>query len=145
MLARLKIQNFRSLVNVDVPLSRLTAFVGPNGSGKTSVLRALSILFGETWPSLRSFRIPQDFTNFDTSVPIEITGWFDTPYLHKDTLGTEHQIVALQLSCRQYKKSGHWGEAGDLHVELNPLNAKGEVPYIAVTPPRKGEKPTFRP
>lgn len=30
-------------------------------------------------------------------------------------------------------------------MDLSPLNPKGEVPSIAVTPARKGEKPTFRP
>jgi len=114
MLTRLKIQNYRCLENIDLPFSSLTALVGPNGSGKTSVLRALSCLFGEAWPSLRSFRIPQDFTEFDTRRPIQITGWFDPPYIHEDALKKKHEIAAVRFSCRPYKTTGRWGEAGDL-------------------------------
>jgi putative ATP-dependent endonuclease of the OLD family len=145
MLTRLKIQNYRCLENIDLPFSPLTALVGPNGSGKTSVLRALSCLFGEAWPSLRSFRIPQDFTDFDTRRPVEITGWFNPPYVHEDALKKKHEILAVRLSCRPYKTSGRWGEAGDLHADLEPLNAKGEVPFVATTPPKKGIPPSFRP
>jgi predicted ATP-binding protein involved in virulence len=39
VLTRLQVWNFRCLENFDVPLGPLTAFVGPNGSGKTTILR----------------------------------------------------------------------------------------------------------
>ncbi len=145
MLTRLKIQNYRCLQDIDIPFNDLTALVGPNGSGKTSILRALSCLFGEAWPSVRSFRIPQDFAQFDTRRPIEITGWFTPAFVHEDALKKKHEIVAVRLSCRPYKSSGRWGEAGDLHADLEPLNAKGEVPVVATTPPKKGSPPSFRP
>lgn len=102
-----KSKNYRCLVDVDVPLESLTAFVGPNGSGKTSLLRALDIILGDAWPTLRSFRIPQDFTNFDSSRDIEINVEFDPPYVHCDTHSTKHQISVLQLTCKPYKKI--WG------------------------------------
>ena len=145
MLTRLRIQNYRCVEEMEIPFSGLTALVGPNGSGKTSILRALSSLFGEAWPSLRSFRIPQDFAEFDTRRPIEITGWLKPAFVHEDALNKKHEIVAVRLSCRPYKSSGRWGEAGDLHTDLEPLNAKGEVPVVATTPPKKGTPPTFRP
>lgn len=43
-LSRLTASEFRSLRDVDVPLGSLTVLVGPNGSGKTSVLDALRFL-----------------------------------------------------------------------------------------------------
>lgn len=145
MLTKLTVQNFRSLEKIDVPLGRLTAFVGPNGSGKTSVLRALSYLFGEAWPTIRTFRIPQDFTNFETVRSLEITGWFDPPYVHQDTLRKDHEVTAIRLSCKPYKIRGKWGDAGTLHVDHDPLDADGETPTVAVTPPRKGSQPIFKP
>jgi putative ATP-dependent endonuclease of OLD family len=145
MLTRLTIKNYRSLEDVDLPLGPVTALVGPNGSGKTSILRALSCLFGDVWPSLRSFRIPYDFWCFDTSLPIEITGWFDPPYVHRDSAGKDHKVYALRVTCTTYKRSGSWGEAGDLHVNLDPLDEKGEAPYVAINQPRRGEKLPFRP
>lgn len=41
MLQTVSIRGFKSLANVEVELSRLTALVGPNGSGKTSFLQGL--------------------------------------------------------------------------------------------------------
>lgn len=43
-MTRLKVQGFRSLEDVEVPLGRLTVLVGPNGAGKTSVLNVLRFL-----------------------------------------------------------------------------------------------------
>jgi len=144
-LKRLRVKNFRCLADVDVPLESLTACVGPNGAGKTSLLRALDIILGDAWPTLRSFRIPQDFTNFDPSRDIEINVEFDPPYVHCDTHSTKHQVSVLQLTCKPYKKSGKWGDAGDLHVDLNPLNEEGKVPNVAVGKPGKGRKTQYGP
>lgn len=145
MLTRLQARNYRSLEDVNIPLSPLTAIVGPNGVGKTTVLRAIDVVLGEAWPSLRSFRIPQDFTNFDASREIEITVGFAPPYIYQDTLSKEYKINALRVTCKPYKKSGKWGEAGDLHVEFEPLTNKGDAPLVAVTPKERGQKLQFRP
>jgi len=145
MLSHLSVRNFRALESVEIPLSQLTAIVGPNGAGKTSVLRAIDLLFGEAWPSLRSFRIPQDFTNFDTSRTCAIRVFMDPPYTHEDLLGTKHEVQALQVVCKPYKVSGKHGQAGDLHVDVEPIGKDNKVPMVAVSPPRKGQKPDFRP
>ncbi|WP_447973910.1 ATP-dependent nuclease [Nitrospira sp. Kam-Ns4a] len=144
-LTRLRVRNYRSLADVDVPLESLSAFVGPNGSGKTSLLRALDVVLGEAWPSMRSFRIPQDFTNFETDRDIEIRVEFDPPYIYRDKHSTEHKVTALRLTCKPYKKTGKWGEAGDLHADLEPLDDKDQVPNVAVGQPQKGQKTQFSP
>src|SRR4051794_27408616 len=67
MIHRAKFQNFKALKDVDVTFdSRLTVIVGPNGSGKTSVLRAINTLCqvlaypagmpGDSQPELQSLR-----------------------------------------------------------------------------------------
>jgi putative ATP-dependent endonuclease of OLD family len=145
MLTRLQVRNFRSLEDVDVPLEPVTALVGPNGAGKTSLLRAIELVLGEAWPSLRSFRIPQDFTGFDASRDLEVVVSFDPPYVHSDTHSTEHPVTALRLTCKPYKRSGRWGAAGDLHVDLDPLNQGGQVPMVATGQPTKGQKTQFGP
>jgi putative ATP-dependent endonuclease of OLD family len=43
----LQIRNFRCLRDVTIQLSPLTALIGPNGTGKSAVIRALEFLFGE--------------------------------------------------------------------------------------------------
>jgi energy-coupling factor transporter ATP-binding protein EcfA2 len=139
------VENYRCLENVEIPLAPLTAFVGPNGAGKTAILRSLNVLLGDFWPSLRSFRVPQDFTAFDTSRDIQIAVSFEPPYEHEDALKKTHEVYGIRVSCKQYQRSGKWGEAGDLHVDLEPIGTSGEVPSVAVTPPRTGAKPVFRP
>ncbi len=44
MLERVKIQNFRCLRRVEVPLRPLTVLIGPNDSGKSAFLAALEVL-----------------------------------------------------------------------------------------------------
>ena len=46
MIETLKLQNFKVLRDVDVKLRPLTVIVGPNGSGKTSILQALHLFTG---------------------------------------------------------------------------------------------------
>ena len=44
MISKVSIRNFKSLRDVHVDLERFTVFVGPNASGKTSILQALDLL-----------------------------------------------------------------------------------------------------
>ena len=46
MIEKLKLQNFKVLRDVDAKLRPLTVIVGPNGSGKASILQALQLLTG---------------------------------------------------------------------------------------------------
>lgn len=44
MISKVSIRNFKSLLAVDLALERFTIFVGPNASGKSSILQALNLL-----------------------------------------------------------------------------------------------------
>lgn len=44
MIRRVSIRNFKCLRDVDITLERFTVFVGPNASGKSSILQALDLL-----------------------------------------------------------------------------------------------------
>ncbi len=46
MIQTLRLQNFKGIRDVEVGLERLTVFVGPNGSGKTSLLQGLELMVG---------------------------------------------------------------------------------------------------
>lgn len=43
-ISRLRVQNFRSIADLDLPLGPLTVLVGPNGSGKSNIVDALRFM-----------------------------------------------------------------------------------------------------
>lgn len=144
MLNSIRCQNFRSLEDLDLPLGALTAIVGPNGSGKTSILRAIDLVLGNVWPTLRSFSVPADFTRFDTSRTIRLEARFEPALTHEDeVLRKTVNIRALCVTCAPYKRRTARAEVGDLHVDFEPLSDKGEVPSVAISAAR-GSRPTFR-
>jgi hypothetical protein len=145
MLKVVRCANFRALENVEIPLQALTAIVGPNGSGKSAVLDAIDILLGSRWPSMAALALPYDFHRFDTNLDMVIEAAFDPPLIHSDVMGTSHEVSSIRFRCAPYKRSGSWGDKGDLHDELEPLNDEGTVPSVAITRPAKGSRPVFRP
>lgn len=62
-----KITNFRCLKEVEIPLNDMTVFVGRNGTGKSSILKAIDIFY-----DLRADISEEDFCNRNTDDPIEI-------------------------------------------------------------------------
>ncbi len=83
MLTRVKIENFKCIQSLDVPPSPLTAFVGPNDSGKTTILKAIQI--GVTGEMELSPELATAFPDLvlapspaDSSLPT-ITLWQDPP------------------------------------------------------------------
>ena len=144
MISSISCRNLRSLEEVDFPLEPLTAIVGPNGVGKTSILKAVGIILGDVWPSIRSFRIPQDFTRFEASRDLSIEVTFEPPLEHQDVVGSSHAITGLRVRCAPYRRATKQAERGDLHVEFEPLGAKGEPPMVAVRRVAGG-KPEYRP
>lgn len=77
-LEKLQIENFRACKNVTVNFDDYTCMVRPNGSGKSTVLTALNILFRD--PSCTSTDVQnlteEDFFNKDTNKPVVITATF---------------------------------------------------------------------
>jgi putative ATP-dependent endonuclease of the OLD family len=45
-IVRLKISGFRGVRSADITLGRHAVLVGPNNSGKTTIIEALALLFG---------------------------------------------------------------------------------------------------
>lgn len=70
-ICRIKIANYRGLHDFEVGLGAHGVFVGPNDSGKTSVLRALDLLLGSTLQSVYAQISPRDFTDPQKVIEIE--------------------------------------------------------------------------
>ena len=43
MIESIKIQNYKSIVNLTMTLGRFNVIIGPNGCGKTNILEAISL------------------------------------------------------------------------------------------------------
>jgi hypothetical protein len=71
-LAHAAVRNFRSLKNVEVDFAAYTAFIGGNGAGKSSILKAIDVFFGT-----RKVLDSDDYFGRDTNVPVEIELTFD--------------------------------------------------------------------
>jgi predicted ATP-dependent endonuclease of OLD family len=91
MIRNIIIENFRSIGHVEIELGTLNAFIGPNNSGKSNIMKALNLVLGETYPSVRSFD-EKDFHNYDRSNSIKIEVRFDSP------LGCNPDVYGFRLS-----------------------------------------------
>ncbi len=86
----LRIKNFRCLHDIDIPFENLTALVGRNGTGKSSVLKAIDIFYNINSPV--SF---DDFCNECTEEDIEITIHFD------DLTPVENEFFSSYISLNK--------------------------------------------
>ena len=71
-LSRVRIENYRSCKQVDLEISSMHALVGANNAGKSSVLRALDLLFNPTVGKIDE----ETFWNRDTSLTIRVEALF---------------------------------------------------------------------
>lgn len=58
----IRIRNFRSIVKADIPLNRLSLFVGLNDVGKSNVLKALNLFFNNETDYNQSFNFSDDYS-----------------------------------------------------------------------------------
>lgn len=146
MIARLVARNFRSLEDVTVGLDpSFTALVGANGSGKSAILRAIDLVCGTTWPSLRSLRVPQDWTGFDDRRELLLRVRFDPPLTHTDKASKQHDVLGFEVRCRPYEVKTKTALPGDPNFDFRPYGAEGKPIVVATERPTKGKKLEFAP
>jgi len=78
VIKKIKIQNFRSIRNLEIQLGKINAFIGPNNAGKSNIMKALDLILGETHPTIKSFD-DKDFYKYKKDNPILIQVCFDQP------------------------------------------------------------------
>ncbi|MGI6379290.1 MAG: ATP-dependent nuclease [Anaerolineae bacterium] len=106
-LTHLRIRNFRSCRDISLELGGLHAFVGANNSGKSSVLRAMDILFN---PSSRSLN-EESFWNKDASLEIRIEAVFtELTDAETETLGPYLRPDGSFMMARTAKIGGSGDE-----------------------------------
>jgi len=73
MIETVSFKNFKALRDVTIPLERLTVLVGPNASGKTSVLQGLSYLDVDPWTYFEGERDPSHLRSRGAKGAVEIS------------------------------------------------------------------------
>ena len=68
-----RIKNFRALQDVEIQFDKITTFIGPNGVGKSTILRALDWFFNGKPDDLNE----TDCSHGNKSLPIEVSVTFD--------------------------------------------------------------------
>jgi predicted ATP-dependent endonuclease of OLD family len=87
MIKSIQIENFRSIKSIFIKPRNLYAFLGPNSTGKTNILKAIDLVLGEGWTT--KAKVARELFN-DPTLPINIEIEFVTPimiydnYKHRD-------------------------------------------------------------
>src|SRR5256885_17035513 len=112
-ITRLRIQNFRSIKQLDLELGNTTVFIGPNNAGKTAILDAVRIALTRRWGQRGT-----GFTEYD----VHLASDTDDP---KASTG-----VAIEVRAEEIEE-GDWPEALqqglDEIVQVDPSTGRSFV------------------
>ena len=67
MIKSIQIENFRSIKSIFIKPRNLYAFLGPNSTGKTNILKAIDLVLGEGWTT--KAKVARELFN-DPTLPI---------------------------------------------------------------------------
>lgn len=150
IICSVRIQNFCCLLDANLDCEPLTALVGRNGCGKSSVLRGLELFYTPS-PRFGS----EDFYNRDTSRDIEITVTYSdlndeakdrfAPYLDSDML-TVTRVLSLATGKPSAKYYGVRLQAPEFEPVRTATSATGIRDHYNELriDPRYGDLPTIR-
>lgn len=123
-IAKVHIENYRSLKDFTLEPGPFCVLIGENNAGKSNILRALNLVLGDTWPSDRSFS-EEDFYNQDTSQDILIQVFFDET-IEDWRNNHKAEIKGVQLRCKAYKRTVKGKPAGTLKLDFTCIDENGD-------------------
>lgn len=91
MIRTLSVRNFRSIRRADITFESINALIGRNNAGKSNIMKALNLIVGDVYPSVRAFD-EKDFFNYDKRNPIQIQAQFTK------ALETNPRVFGFQLT-----------------------------------------------
>ena len=133
-LTRVRIQNYRSIKDAKVSLSALCALIGGNNSGKSNVLKAINLVLGDRWPSVRSLE-DKDFHGYDETKDIVIGLWFDEAREVRGDVGDPKEFSGIQFTVTRYKRNSGKYRKGDLRSEFLCIDDNGQPVEVLKRPP----------
>lgn len=126
-LERVKIQNYRSIKELEFEVGDLCALIGPNNVGKSNILSALALVMGETWPTTRAIELADFYAYSDGDMVITV--WFDQERETRGDVGSPVKYSGIQFKIDRYKRKTGEKEPGDLKSSFvcvdkdgNPVN-----------------------
>lgn len=143
-LERIRIQNYRSIKDADFRPTDLCALIGGNNCGKSNVLRAINLVLGDRWPSVRSLE-DKDFHGYDESLDIVISLWFDEEREVRGDVGDPKPVNGIQFTATRYKRASGRHSKGDLRSQFVCIDNDGNPVEILKFPPRTKAKPHPQP
>lgn len=116
-----RIKNFRTLKDVTIPFDSVTTFIGPNGTGKSTVLRALDWYFNGKPGSLTEKDC--SFGATDEDIEVQVT-FAELTEKDRNELGKYAPAGATTFTA--------WKRRGPEGVESLSANSKSYAPFNAI-------------
>lgn len=131
MIREVSIQNFKSLRAVRLGLERFTVFVGPNASGKTSVLQAIDHLCHSASPHLQYDPTTlAPWMSRDATERVELIGnsevcafrcYFPNKSIRRNTDSPPWELMQSNREIAQHVDSEQWEDWRPESKKLDPL------------------------
>jgi ABC-type cobalamin/Fe3+-siderophores transport system ATPase subunit len=142
-LSHIRIQNFRSIRELDFEPGRICALVGPNNAGKTNILVAIARVLERGWVRVSDFDEQDVFRQDPAAADVEIRLTFEpgVPY-RRFKAAPPVEVSTLWFKLTRYQIGAHKGER---RLEQSCLDAKGKPIQVPSEAPKKGQKTPYEP
>lgn len=137
-IARVHIENYRSIKLVDFSPNGYCALIGENNAGKSNILKAINLVLGETWPTDRSFT-EEDFYQYNTSTDIIIQIFFDE-IIEEWRNNCKCEVAGFELRGKAYKRRVKSKPAGTITTSYTCIDKKGKSCQYPASAYEKGKK-----
>ena len=141
-LASIKIENFRSIKNIEIELPQVCAIVGRNNAGKSNILEAVRrVLAGDWGPRTSSFS-EDDVYLRDPKLDITIECSFEPL---SNTVSSKKAIPFISGRCNSYTHTINGVRWPERRLEQTCFDEAGKQPTVMTGYPRRSSPPKFEP
>lgn len=105
MLSEINLTNFKRFQRARIPLKKINIFVGPNNSGKSSILAAIKLLI-------------QTLDSYDEQVPLLLNGTFGDFGTYKDIIYKNHRGRSLEIGFKALVRRS-LGDTEPVEIQFN--------------------------